>query len=320
VKKPLSLLADWIVWGAAALGLAVALAVFVVLTGLPLFDLLSQFAAPTLSLCILALVLALVLRRWRSAGALGLAIVFLALALGGQWRPAHPAPQAGASPVRIYFANVWNENQDIARIARSEAHARPDVAAMVEFSDQHRAAQSALFAGLPYRVLSPGNPIYPGRPGAVIASRWPLTPLVQGVTWNFNIVAARVQEPGAPFRVVVVHLTRPWPFRKPADQAAQIARLEAALAQSEEPTVVLGDFNATLSGLRLKRLMAETGYRPAGAVIGDWPSALPGPFRIAIENAFASHGLTLTSRRIGEATGSDHRPIVLEAAPAAARR
>ena len=183
----------------------------------------------------------------------------LLLALRGQWFPpqAH-RPSAQAPPTRIYFANIWNENRDIARAARSVTDAHPDVAAMVEFSDQHRAAQGVLFPALPYRVLSPGNPIYAGEPGAVIASRWPITPLISGVTWNFNILAARIERPGGPFRLIVVHLTRPWPFRKPQSQAAQITRLEAALeTPSDEPTVVVGDFNATASGARLKGLMAR---------------------------------------------------------------
>ena len=92
---------------------------------------------------------------------------------------------------------------------------------MVEFADQHRAAQATLFPDLPYRVLSPGNPAYAGKPGAVIAARWPLTPLKAAATWNFNILAARVEEPGAPFRLIVVHLTRPWPFRRSKAQAGQ---------------------------------------------------------------------------------------------------
>jgi endonuclease/exonuclease/phosphatase (EEP) superfamily protein YafD len=317
LKKVLSSLANWALWGAVALGLVVAICTLAAAIDERVIDFFAQFGAPTLSLCVLALALALVLRRWKPAAGLAVAAAVLLLALRGQWFPAHAPALAGAPPARIYFANIWNENRDIARAARSVSDAHPDVAAMVEFSDPHRAAQSVLFPALPYRVLSPGNPIYAGQPGAVIASRWPLQPLVSGVTWNFNILAARVERPGAPFRLIVVHLTRPWPFRKSSNQADQIRRLEAALATpSDVPTVVVGDFNATTSGARLKSLMMYESLTPAPAVIGDWPSALPGPFRIGIENAFAGPGLSILSRRIAEPTGSDHRPIVLEIAPA----
>ena len=315
LKKSLGLLANLALWATTALGLLVAVCTLAVAVDNRVVDLFAQFAAPVLSLCVLALLLALALRRWKSAAGLVVAGAVLLLALRGQWFPSHAPAQA--PPTRIYFANIWNENQDIARAARSVADAQPDVAAMVEFADQHRAAQAVLFPVLPYRVLSPGNPIYKGQPGAVIASRWPVTPLISGVTWNFNILAARVERPGAPFRLIVVHLTRPWPFRKPQSQAVQIRRLEAALETPADglPTVVLGDFNATTSGARLKELMTYERLSAAPAVIGDWPSALPGPFRIAIENAFTGPGATILSRRIGKATGSDHRPIVLEIAP-----
>lgn len=314
MRKGLSSLANWALWGVAGFGLITALCTLAVSVDNRVVDLFAQFAAPVLSLSVLALVLALALRRWRAA--IGLAVIgaALLLALRGQWFPARP--EAAATPTRIYFANIWDENRDIARAAHSVADAHPDVAAMVEFANQHRAAQSVLFPSLPYRVLSPGNPNYAGDPGAVIASRWSLTPLISGVTWNFNILAARVERPGAPFRLIVVHLTRPWPFRNPRKQAAQIARLEAALeTPSDVPTVVVGDFNATASGERLKGLMARERLTAAPAVIGDWPTPLPGPFRIAIENAFAGPGATILNRRVGEATGSDHRPIVLEIAP-----
>ncbi len=317
LSKGLSLLANWTLWAAAGLGLLVAGCTFAVGVDNRLVDLFSQFGAPVLSLCALALLVALVLRRWKPAAGLFIVAAALLLALRGQWFPSHAPADAQTPPTRIYFANIWDENRDIARAARSVADAHPDVAAMVEFADQHRAAQAVLFPALPYRTLSPGNPIYKGQPGAVIASRWPVTPLISGVTWNFNILAARIERPGAPFRLIVVHLTRPWPFRRPQSQAAQIGRLEAALETPSDgvPTVVVGDFNATASGERLQSLMSRERLSAAPAVIGDWPAPLPGPFRIAIENAFAGPGATILSRRMGEATGSDHRPIVLEVAP-----
>ena len=317
LHKGLSLLANWVLWAAAGLGLLVAVCTLSVGVDNRVVDLFAQFTAPVLSLSALALLLALALRRWKPAAGLVVAGAALLLALRGQWFPAHAPADGPTPPTRIYFANIWDENQDIARAARSVADARPDVAAMVEFADQHRAAQAVLFPALPYRVLSPGNPIYKGQPGAVIASRWPVTALVSGVTWNFNILAARIERPGASFRLIVVHLTRPWPFRRPQSQAAQIARLEAAVEAPADgvPTIVVGDFNATASGERLKGLRLREGLSAAPAVIGDWPSALPGPFRIAIENAFAGPGATILSRRLGEPTGSDHRPIVLDVAP-----
>ncbi len=307
-----------VLWGVAALGVVVAGATVIDPAGSRVLDFFSNFAAPTLSLCVLALVLGLVLRRWRAALGLAVAVCALVFALKGQWFPTHPPALAGARPVRVYFANIWDENRDIPQAARSVAQAQPDVAAMVEFADRHVAAQSVIFSTLPYRVFSPGNPIYDGAPRAVIASRWPVTMLTGGASAHFNFLAARIAAPTGSFRLVVVHNTRPWPFRSPGDQTRQIKRLEDVLAADtvREPTLVVGDFNATTSGSQLRKLMEYTALKPAPAVIGDWPSVLPGPFRIAIENAFAEGGMTILSRRIAEPTGSDHRPILLMVAAA----
>jgi endonuclease/exonuclease/phosphatase (EEP) superfamily protein YafD len=307
-------------WAAAAAGLVVAAASFLAGLGQPWIDIWAQFAAPVLTLCGLCLIGALALRRWMLSATLTFAGGALLFALHGQWFPVRLPAQTDVQPARVYFANVWNQNQDIDRIARSVSGAQPDVAAMVEFADQHAAAQSVLFQGLPYRITSPGNPIYTGKPRAAIASRWPLTPLMGGATTNFNILAAEVHAPFGPFRLVVVHTTRPWPFKKADRLPGQIVRLEGILAGSpSEPTLVVGDFNSTLTGSNLKGLMAQSGLKPAPAVIGDWPWFLPGPFRIAIENAFSNSGLTILSRRIEAPTGSDHRPILLEVAPSKRR-
>jgi endonuclease/exonuclease/phosphatase (EEP) superfamily protein YafD len=317
VRKPLHLLAQLVFWGVAALGGLTALA----LAGAGLhyaLDLLAQFAAPVLSLCILTAVTAFLSGRWRPGAGLLVAALALAFALHGQWFPHAAPPQPGAAPVRVYFANIWNENRDMDRAARSVAEAKPDVAAMVEFSDLHVAAEPRLFNGLPYRLSSPGNPNYDYKPRAVIASRFPIEPLFEGVSANFNIVAARVKAPGGAFRLIVVHMTRPWPFKRPGRLSGQIEGLRRLIATSpREPTLVVGDFNATASGGPLSAFARETGLTPAPAVLGDWPSPLPGPFRIAIENGFAGQGLTILDRRIAQPTGSDHRPILLRVAPAA---
>jgi hypothetical protein len=50
--------------------------------------------------------------------------------------------------------------------------------------------------------------------------------------------------------------------------------------------------------------------RPLPAVLGDWPTWLAPPLRIAIENAFAGDGLSLAGHRL--APLSDYQPLVFE--------
>jgi endonuclease/exonuclease/phosphatase (EEP) superfamily protein YafD len=309
-------LIDLALWAVAAFALATAAAAAAARLH-PLLDLWGQAAAPVASLAVLTALAALLRRRWRVLGGTALAVAAMVLVLQPQWRPERPAPKPGAAPVRIYFDNIYWKNHDIAATTASVRQAHADVAAMAEFSDAQAPGTEAILAGLPYRVFAWANPHFRGHPRAVIASRWPIEPLGRVYDGRYESLAARIKAPGGAFRLVVVHLTRPWPFRRSGELSRQIDTLIAGVAaQPKEPTVIVGDFNATASGALLSRFRQKTGFASAPALIGDWPATLPGPLRLAIENAFAGNGETILSRRLGAFSGSDHRPIVIEVAPA----
>jgi endonuclease/exonuclease/phosphatase (EEP) superfamily protein YafD len=118
-----------------------------------------------------------------------------------------------------------------------------------------------------------------------------------------------------PFRLVIVHLQRPWPYRGQDDMLQQLAaRLSGGRAAR---AVVVGDFNATLSSMALRRFVHDTGMTPLPVVFGDWPSIVPAPLRLGIENVMTGPALTAFHRQLAPANGSDHQPIVFEIAPAA---
>lgn len=283
-----------------------------------LFDLIAMFAAPALTSAVIGLVLAGLARRWRLAGGFVVAGLALLLALRPQWFPSHPEPAPGAAPVRVYFANVWAQNHEVEAIARSVAAADADVVAMVEITDEHAAALPRILKDYPYRSSSQPARFFAGGPRAVIASKWPLrkTPVLQdGLAAEDVMVAA----PSGEFRFIALHLTRPWPLDgRKGEQIDQTVRLALRIRHSERaPVLAMGDFNATASSDVLRDFAGKAGVTPAPARVGTWPDFLPSPFRIAIDNAFAGHGLTVTRREIGAANGSDHRPIIVEIAPAA---
>ncbi|MBS0297988.1 MAG: endonuclease/exonuclease/phosphatase family protein [Proteobacteria bacterium] len=307
-------LVDVGLWALAAFALMVAAA----LAGArlsPVLDVIGQVAVPALSLAVIGAALALLLRRWKPLIGFGAATALLALLLLPQWRPPLPRPSPQAQVTRVYFDNIYWKNRDIAAAAASVAKVSPDVVAMAEFSDAQAPGTEQILKGLPHRVFAWANPRFRGHPRAVIASRYPVTPLGRAYDGPYESLAARIHAPGGDFRLVVIHLTRPWPFRRKGELARQLDVLAQGVgSQPTEPTVIVGDFNATASGALLSRFRQRTGFASAPAVAGDWPANLPAPFRIAIENAFVGHGLTVVSRRLGPFSGSDHRPIVVEVA------
>ena len=281
-----------------------------------LFDLVAMFAGPAFTSAVVGAGLAAALRRWRMAGAfagLGLALL---LTLSPQWFPKATPAAVGARPVTVYFANVWALNEDNAAIARSVQAVDADVVAMTEIADQHAAALPEILKAYPYRTSTAPARYFRGGPRTVIASRYPIEASDISLQDGLAVGEVVVQAPDGPFRLLAVHLTRPWPLdgrvHAQRDQTKRLAR--RIKAGEHERVLIVGDFNATASSAILRRFAREAGVTNAAAPTGTWFDPLPGVLRIAIDNAFVGPGLTVTQRRVGPDNGSDHRPIVVTVA------
>jgi len=283
-----------------------------------LFDLIAMFAGPALTGSVLAAVVALLLRRISMAVAFALCAVFLLIQLGPQWFPKHAAPAAGAKPVTIYFANVWARNHDNAAIARSVQAVNADVVAMTEIADQHAPALPEILKAYPYRTSTAPARYFEGGPRTVIASRYPIERSDLSIQDGLAVGEVTIRGPNGPFRFMAVHLTRPWPLdgrvHAQRDQTKRLAR--RIQAGEHDRLVIVGDFNATAASAILRRFSKEAGVVNAPARMGTWPTPMPGPLSIAIDNAFTGPAMTITQREVGPANGSDHRPIVVTVAPA----
>lgn len=279
-------------------------------------ELLLQFAGPALTAALLVLVAAALLRRpVAAAGFAGVALA-LAAALAPAWR-GHP-PAEGEPLARVYVANLWALNGDIPRIAASVAEADAEVVVLIELGDAAAARLDEILAGYPHRVSTPRVDRPSGAARSVVASRWPLEARDADLADGLSAVTAEAVLPdGSRLRVLGAHLTRPWPFQWEHAQARQAERLAARLGEAPRRTLVVGDFNAVRQGRPVRRLVDEAGLRLAPAVRGTWPAALPAPLRITIDQALVSPDLVVTRRTLGRATGSDHRPVIVELAAAA---
>lgn len=283
-----------------------------------LFDLGAMFAGPAFTSAVIGLGLAAVFRRWRLIAGFAAVGVALFVALLPQWFPARAPAMAGARPVTVYFANVWARNQDNAAIARSVQAVDADVVAMTEIADRHVPALPQILKAYPYRTSTAPARYFEGGPRTVIASRYRITASPVVVRDGLAAGEVIVRAPGGDIRLLAVHLTRPWPLDgRVRAQRDQTRRLAARIKAGEHDRIlIVGDFNATASSAILKRFAREGGVTPAPALTGTWFHPLPGPLRIAIDNAFTGPGLTVLSRKVGPENGSDHLPIVVTVASA----
>src|SRR5690606_32796914 len=118
------------------------------------FDILAQFTAPVL-LASAALTILLALTRLRGAALHGLvACVALLVAAAPQWFPGGPAPAADARIVRLYSANLYYRNDDVAAIRASIEAADADVVVLIELGRDAAARIDEVLDGYPYRAAS----------------------------------------------------------------------------------------------------------------------------------------------------------------------
>jgi endonuclease/exonuclease/phosphatase (EEP) superfamily protein YafD len=278
---------------------------------LPSFDTVGQFAGPALTVAVVGAVLALIGARRVTALLLLAVACWLGFELAPQWSMPEDPPAVGVRPVRVYFDNIWTKNHHGEEIQRSITAADADVVALVQVSDLNAPFVRQALAGYPHHLESAK-----GSRRIILAARFPLKslPAPDGGLSSQSVFEAEVGA-AKPIRLVIVHLQRPWPYRGQDETLQQLAaRLSGRRAAR---AVVVGDFNATLSSVALRRFVHETGMTPLPVFFGDWPSIAPAPLRLGIENVITGPDLTAFDRQLGPANGSDHQPIVFELAPAA---
>lgn len=281
----------------------------------PTLDAVGQFAGPALTVAVVGVVLALIVARRLTALLLLGVACWLVFELAPQWTLADDPPALGARPVRVYFDDIRSRNHHGEEIRRSIAAADADVVALVQVSNVNAPFVRQALAGYRYHLESRTAADDTGAERMILAARYPLKPLpAPGDGFAGRSVFEAEVSAGEPIRLVIVNLQRTWPNRGQAEALQQLAaRLGGGRAAR---AVVVGDFNATLSSVTLRRFVHETGLTPLPVLFGDWPSFAPAPLRLGTENVMTGPTLTAFDRRLGPANGSDHQPIVFELAPA----
>lgn len=279
----------------------------------PAADLLVQFSAPALVATVAFTLSLWVLRLYPAASVASLVSLSLLIANWPQWFPSKAAAEVGPS-LSLYSANLWVYNQDMKALARSIERADADILVLVELGLTGREQADLLFAAYPHRLYA-GHGDHPAK--SAIISRYPLHP-VQGPKHR-ETVAAVADTPLGPVTVVGAHMTRPWPFQPPVNQVKQVDQLSDLRRSLSGPVIMAGDFNAVSHGRIGRQIKADMALIPAPAFPGTFPAKLPSVLGMTIDHVWYTPDLALTARRLGQANGSDHRPVIVQfsrAAPA----
>ncbi len=304
-------------------------------------DLASQFLLPALSLAILALglaAIAILIGGPKRVNAVPAATMAAILAISGPGmagtgpRAPQPAPQTPL--ITVYQHNTLVRNPAPERIVDAIEALQPDVIALVE--SHHLTFDEPLgrlAVGWPHAYFDAAIPEV--RTSTLrLYSRFPLREGRAGRDrTGFAWLRSVVETPDGDVTIMVVHLTRPWPFDHPLDQMRQVRRLLALMADVEGPFILMGDFNSVPWGRVAKTIRREHVqplYTLNLGLRGTWPARLlpiadadtpgwPLPLSIPIDLTFHTPEIVIGQSRVLDAYGSDHRAILFDFAIAKAR-
>lgn len=259
------------------------------------------------------LVVSILWRWWRWAGAAALLLIAQAAVVlpASTWR--HPGTTANAresaATLRVVGFNLWVRNRAIADSIAFLRQASADVVVLSEVTPAWRAALEGLADTYPYRVDCARN----GRCGLALLSR---RPWLSARAWQdpdgIPLVEARIIVDDRVVTVVGTHLARPFPGWEHDGQQGQAAFMGRFLAAIEGPRVLVGDLNAAPWSPLVRSLAEQAGMVPLPGIDGTWPADLPQPLRVPIDQILVSREFGVPAREVGPNAGSDHRPVIAD--------
>jgi endonuclease/exonuclease/phosphatase (EEP) superfamily protein YafD len=259
-------------------------------------------ALPALGVCVGA-------RQWALAAVAGAAVIIVVLVQS----PAYVSASATANVARLNVlqANLKLGSADPAALARLVAADDVDLMATEELtaSEEQRLLDAGLGDLLPYRYTSPA----PAAAGLGIWSRFPLRHKTALAGFKFGVLRAEVMTPGRAITFVAVHLRPPYPYPV-HDWLSETARLRRILPSVPGPTLVAGDFNATVDHVQFRRLLSHgfaDATRQSGAgYLATYPAnRWYGPL-LAIDHVLTRSAVATSTRSVS-VPGSDHRGLLV---------
>ena len=247
------------------------------------------------------------LRRRNLASAVAALLLLLAwalLCLPGFTR--HHAQVDGR--LRVVTHNVsWN-NPDPGTTARVLSEAAPDLVTLQDVRpDGEPVYAAALHDRLPFQVRLDRDEIW---------SRWAVhdtATLDLGEDWP-SIHRAVVDLPDGPLVVYATHLPRPSPFTTRQSRDVLLQRLAREVAADRAPRLLVagdlntGELDTSLASLSGPGRLRDSAREAANGPSFTWPAVAPA---VALDHVLA-RGLRPTAVRVLPATGSDHRPLLVQ--------
>ncbi len=309
---------DWLALGAATLGgltLLGTLLGFLASWGWVL-DLIANFRFQYLWIGALAVAVMLWRRWWWPAAAVGFGVLINLILVSPYYLGSVPAAGADSPQVTVAHLNTLARNSDKTRVVDFIREVDADfvfltevttpLVELIESADQ-----------LPYEIVVGTSRTF-GVMGLVHERALAADPTINGHVTNLGetrlpgvVVEARLGDQF--FEMLAFQTSSPGRAAKAEGRDSQLAGAAQWVAERETPVLLIGDFNATPwtpAFADLVRTANLTDSARGRGFTGSWPDGW-GPFKIPIDHALHSEGLTTVRRERGPSAGSDHRSLLV---------
>lgn len=224
-----------------------------------------------------------------------------------------PEPGDAAPRVAVLFANTYYENPSTDRAAAMVLAGDADVIGLVEFTPQMAAALDR--AGINQRYPNRVGGTSFTRDGVVLFSRYRVLSSEHVTVGNAPGIDAVLDVDGAPLRVLVIHPLTAMSQTDVSSWRQDLATIGDVLVDTGEPTIVIGDFNATRWHPAFREILGGD-VHDVHEWLGhgfstSWPSDGWMPPFVRIDHALVTAGATPVAIRDVETPGSDHRSFVV---------
>ncbi|MBL1074398.1 endonuclease/exonuclease/phosphatase family protein [Nocardia sp. 2] len=268
----------------------------------------ASFASYFMMGALLALVLFLIARQWRSAATALVASAVVAWSQVPMLWPDGTAPPG--VDVTVMQSNLLFGAADVTAVLNTVRADRVDVLTLEELTQPalDRLWAAGITEELPYYYVEPAS----GGQGSGIFSRYPLQ---DGVRFDgfhlFNLRATMIHPELGALTVFQFHPVPP--LADFAQWKWEMARVRDLLDQQPGKVIVGGDFNATYDHADFRDLLRGR-YADAGELVGigalpTWPEDKPGGPYIGIDKVLVAGGHATEVRAL-TIPGTDHRAVV----------
>jgi endonuclease/exonuclease/phosphatase (EEP) superfamily protein YafD len=249
-----------------------------------------------------------------TAAAVGLGALLLATPL--VFPPGQPDPEPEASGVRAVAVNLLYSNERVDELADELADVDADIVVFSEYTIEHQTTLLAhpLASRYPHQINRDGL----SAGGMAVWSKYPVAENERIDTTNYTVDAS-FDGPDGPIRLLAVH--PPTPIFDHDGWAHDLALIGESAERADDPTLVIGDFNASYWHPAFRDLLRR-GFTDAHMANGtgwstSWPTDGFIPPFVRLDHALTGNGLVSTDVDDFRLTGTDHTAFVVTVKPAA---